>query len=770
MARLCARVLKSCQPIIWIAGIAGSGKTRLLRQLSQRIGREPAGAYLLFDDPTADVLGSAMASLDSVSEHPARHLVVAARPAGAVSRALLAARLYGGVDVIDDGDLFLRADECQASDGTGVYRLTGGWPMLAQAWASGREAQITELLPEFLAVEVIPTLPHALVTALFAALIEPLTAPAIEHLLGPTARLHPLLKSTPAGVCIAGDWIGDALRRLRGRREALSDAVRAELVQVHSTFGDPVRAIIALNAIGRSDDAVALFEHGGGPFFGFRHGFPALATVLQSFGAELENRRESLLLSRLFLLFKSGQTHEALRRLDAHFPRLPVDLRRMQASHRAYAVLLRLDIAAGFDESIPAEVVTSWARLEAFLPREDHLARGVLYNTMTIGFLRVDELSQARQFARDALDAYRRARSPYLMYFMQLHLTDIALRQSRLRDAAELLRDAQRALRQSGFGTDSELTMLQVFQARLAYEQGQFEDCPAQIDATLEALTTGDSWPGLIRSLLDYAPLVAFWRHGLRAALETAERCMLTLGRRHGPTEDRGLSLLRVRLYQVARRHAEAAGRLAELDLQPIVNRTHQLAAEEALIRLRLHLVQQMPGESILQAARTIAELPRLETRQRISCAILQAALQHRLRDHGAAKRHLLLALRMAQTEGLVGVLIEDAEFLERLLPPLISDPGPGNEALALFARRVAGLLRALPTTALRSRAVAGVSPQELRVLVHLSDNCTNKQIARALGVGESAVKFHLRNLFRKLKVERRAALLQRAREAGLLS
>jgi LuxR family maltose regulon positive regulatory protein len=770
MARLCARVLESCQPIIWVAGIAGSGKTRLLQQLSQRVRHEPANAYLIFDDPTADVLSSAMGSLCGPSSAPTRRLVIASRPGGAVSRALLAPRLYGSVDVIDDADLFLREVECQAAYRPSVYRLTGGWPVLAQAWASGREAQIVELLHEFLAVEVIPTLPDALVTALFASLTEPLTAAAIGHLFGPSAPLHPLLLSTPTGVCVAGDWIGDALRQLRGRREVLSDSMRAELVRVHSTFGDPVRAIIALTAIGRSEDAVALFEHGGGPFFGFRHGFPALDTVLQSFGAELENRRESLLLSRLFLLFKSGQTHEALRRLDAHFPRLPVDLRRMQASHRAYAVLLRLDIAAGFDESIPPEVVTSWARLEAFLPREDHLARGVLYNTMAIGFLRVDELIQARQFAHEALNAYQRAQSPYLTYFMQLHLTDIALRQSRLSDAAELLRDAERALSESGFGSNSELAMLEVFQAQLAYEQGRLQDCPAQIDPTLEALTAGDSWPGLIRSLLDYAPQVAFWRHGLRAALETAERCVLTLGRRHGPTENRGLSLMRVRVYQVARRHAEAAGRLAELDLQPMVTRTHRLAAEEALIRLRLHLVQQMPGESSLQAARFIAELPRLETRQRISCAILQAALQHRLRDYGAAKRHLLLALRMAQADGLVGVLIEDAEFLERLLPPLIADPGPGNEALALFARRVAGILRALPSTALRSRAIAGVSPQELRVLVHLSDGCTNKQIARALGIGESAVKFHLRNLFRKLKVERRAALLQAAREAGLLS
>jgi DNA-binding CsgD family transcriptional regulator len=78
--------------------------------------------------------------------------------------------------------------------------------------------------------------------------------------------------------------------------------------------------------------------------------------------------------------------------------------------------------------------------------------------------------------------------------------------------------------------------------------------------------------------------------------------------------------------------------------------------------------------------------------------------------------------------------------------------------------------LRRLPATGPRSQAAAGISRQEHRVLMHLSDGCANKEIARLLDVSESAVKFHLRNLFRKLQVKRRAALLEHARARGLLS
>lgn len=131
------------------------------------------------------------------------------------------------------------------------------------------------------------------------------------------------------------------------------------------------------------------------------------------------------------------------------------------------------------------------------------------------------------------------------------------------------------------------------------------------------------------------------------------------------------------------------------------------------------------------------------------------------------ARRHLIRALRAARGD-LLAALIEDGESLEKVLPLFLASPGPGNESLTVFAQRVGRLLRNLPASPLHAKALAGVTRREHRVLSYVADNYTNKQIARALGSSESAVKFHLRNLFRKMQVSSRAALRLEAEERGM--
>jgi len=55
-------------------------------------------------------------------------------------------------------------------------------------------------------------------------------------------------------------------------------------------------------------------------------------------------------------------------------------------------------------------------------------------------------------------------------------------------------------------------------------------------------------------------------------------------------------------------------------------------------------------------------------------------------------------------------------------------------------------------------------------VLLYLAHGATNKAIARALSISESAIKFHVRNLLRKLGAVRRGELVSRARQIGLLA
>jgi LuxR family maltose regulon positive regulatory protein len=62
------------------------------------------------------------------------------------------------------------------------------------------------------------------------------------------------------------------------------------------------------------------------------------------------------------------------------------------------------------------------------------------------------------------------------------------------------------------------------------------------------------------------------------------------------------------------------------------------------------------------------------------------------------------------------------------------------------------------------------LTERELEVLVELARGAANKVIARNLQMTENTVKFHLKRVFQKLKIQSRAEALQAARTRGLLS
>ena len=61
------------------------------------------------------------------------------------------------------------------------------------------------------------------------------------------------------------------------------------------------------------------------------------------------------------------------------------------------------------------------------------------------------------------------------------------------------------------------------------------------------------------------------------------------------------------------------------------------------------------------------------------------------------------------------------------------------------------------------------LSPRERDILVLIADGRSNKEVARSLGVTPETVKSHLKNIFEKLSVERRAQAVACARSLGLL-
>ena len=487
-ARLLRRLLTTHEPVIWLRAGAGTGKSRLLESVRGWRLTPRFDGWVLLDDPSPATLENTLAHFSPETERGTR-LLIASRPDTATAGVLLRQQIYGRVAVIDDREMFVTPHDVSCADDA-LFAATGGWPMLVSAYLQGRADAVRGLLPTFLDREVLPGLPEPLVAAAFAAVTAPLSIAAFASLCDGEVIGQALLRVEGAEWRLSGTWVREALLVLRRSSEALTPSVRKRLMDFYSRLELPERTIAELAGIGEFGEALEVFKNAGGVFFGCRHGYRALETVLRIF-EEWEPRVEELYLARLWLLIKSGKPREALLKLEARHPNLPVDLRPLRLTHRAEAVLLRIDIALDLDETPPLEVIASWGRLQSLLPARDDIARGLLYNSMAIGFLQADSLAQAKCLAEESLAAYEAAGSPYLAHCMQLHLCDVALRQGRLTDASRLLQQAERGLEASGHAFNSEPAIVAAFKSRIAFEEGRIDEDSEEIEPILRALLEG---------------------------------------------------------------------------------------------------------------------------------------------------------------------------------------------------------------------------------------------------------------------------------------
>ncbi len=72
-------------------------------------------------------------------------------------------------------------------------------------------------------------------------------------------------------------------------------------------------------------------------------------------------------------------------------------------------------------------------------------------------------------------------------------------------------------------------------------------------------------------------------------------------------------------------------------------------------------------------------------------------------------------------------------------------------------------------TANLSSELGDSLSSRELNILERIGQGRSNKEIARELGIGPETVKSHIKNIFLKLGVERRAHAVSLAQRLGLV-
>jgi DNA-binding NarL/FixJ family response regulator len=152
----------------------------------------------------------------------------------------------------------------------------------------------------------------------------------------------------------------------------------------------------------------------------------------------------------------------------------------------------------------------------------------------------------------------------------------------------------------------------------------------------------------------------------------------------------------------------------------------------------------------------------------------------------------VLLDLRLPGTHGTEAVVAMRNQFPEARVIVLTTADQDGDIQQALQAGAAAYVLKSLPKNELLaairtvhagrrhiSSAVAarlaehmgeeGLTARELEVLALIRDGLRNKQVAEQLGISETTVNFHIKNIVEKLQANDRTHALIIAIRRGLL-
>jgi LuxR family transcriptional regulator, maltose regulon positive regulatory protein len=151
-----------------------------------------------------------------------------------------------------------------------------------------------------------------------------------------------------------------------------------------------------------------------------------------------------------------------------------------------------------------------------------------------------------------------------------------------------------------------------------------------------------------------------------------------------------------------------------------------------------------------------------------VDTLVVRAQLRNLMGDRTGAAEDLRQALSLAAPERICGPFERDrglAPLLRAVIKASRSDYM--DVRLLAFAQSLAARISRVPSAALSSNGLQ-FSSRELEVLDELLQGSSNKEIARVLDMTAHTVKFHLKNIFAKLNVERRAQAIARARELGL--
>ncbi|QDY70543.1 helix-turn-helix transcriptional regulator [Qingshengfaniella alkalisoli] len=742
---LVQRVQAAKERLVLLNALPGTGRTTLLRCYQRAV---PGVQRHIHD---LDV--GANTKLAPADED----LLVAGRPDQI--QGLDRLRVYGEVLEIGNAEFFLTREQAIAFD------QSAGWPALDAFFA--REGATRRSAVRYLA-EALTSYP-AIVRDMLHALSRAGSGIPRDRLIPDERDLTTWLGPVCA---IENDHIRIATPGLAELLREASEAwpVSSRHAVLLGRVLDPAEGIVAAVRSGRRDLARSMLCDEGGLFFMHLHGRAAGQKVLDAF--RLDPHPDVIGLAFL-VSAKMGDTERAAHLLAEAAGARYLDLSETPEGWEQTAPQLlfcRLMYAIYRSGNVRQHIFSEASNVLARLPADDHLLRGGIYNAVLELHIRAERFVEAAEAASRSLAHYQQANAPYLEFFIHLHRAIIQVRTGFPARAEEHLQHAKAALAKTPFETPQDQRFISLLNAVAVYERGDAEPMSEFSLSTFRDFTYGELWPSLAELAVAIGGDALLQLHGKDIAMRFVEGWNLQSWRTRRfqlLIEQRQVAVLQgARRWRDARLRLDAmAARIGRVWMESAVHNLYDLRTPEDILQAMLWLRQQCfehPRDKDLpDRLAALEKNPATSERQRICLRIWQTWVARRQGHVVRARQYLLDVLLHCDRRHCVAPILEERVFVL----PLLEDARMMTAEL-----RDAPVPRNMRRGALAAFGTGPLSRQEWRELLLLAEGCSNKAIAREMELSVPTVKFHLKNLYRKLDAQNRKDAVERARVRGFIA
>ncbi|MEX3009804.1 LuxR C-terminal-related transcriptional regulator [Hoeflea sp. TYP-13] len=610
------------------------------------------------------------------------------------------------------------------------------------------------------------------------AVLSVLAAASDGACLGNNSTALGLVEKLPACLCLQREtgrfrFRTDQLRKAVGAALAGSkgDNERERALSLYAD-GKAVAAIELAQASGDYAQALEWFREQGNQFFMHLHGLDACFRIISNFPREMQESNASLVVGLAMHALKSGSINRARHIIKEHYGAEALDLERVVSNPELYSRdfrMFRLVMSIYEDYAIGNTVRDHMFELLGELDLDDHLNRGGIYNTMLEVCIQRQQMDAAEEMANRACHHYQAANVHLLVFYIELHRAVFSLVRGVLPEVERAVAAAGESLSKVTFDSPTDHRLLGLLKAVLAYEKGDAEQLVRYLNEEFDKFAYGELWPTITELALYYGSLAISGELGVAAARAFLDKWRIQEWRSR--RFNFVITIRQVDILQNHNRWQEAADLLTSV--QSRINLTWVESAEEALGLLddtretaiafawMRHLIRHAPNNPMrLRQVEHFQGNPHINDRQRSTLTLWVAYLARSQRDLTRARVQFTKVLESAARMGVLTHLIGEKSILDKLIE---------DKRISQFVRATPGavdILRRLDSfhAGARQRSVPGLTRQELRVLMLVSEGASNKFVARQLRLSEVTVKFHLGNIYRKMGCTKRAEAIAAAR------